>query len=137
MPWTPGPGHGFTGPGIKPWLGFGEDAETRNVETQLSDDGSMLNLIRHLLALRRRRPSLHRGTLAFLDAAPDDVLSYVRQVEGEQSTVLINFSSATRTFSVPSTATLLASTDGASLLTGASVSLAPHAAMVLDAGPDS
>ena len=137
MPWTAGPGHGFTESDVPPWLPFGEDADVRNVEMQLSGDDSMLNFVRQLLALRRRRPSLHRGTFAFLDDAPDDVLSYVRQVDGEQSTVLINFSSATRTVTVSSTAKVLASTDGASLLAGASVSLAPHAAMVLDTGPDS
>jgi glycosidase len=136
MPWTPGPGHGFTASDVPPWLPFGEDADVRNVEMQLSGDDSMLNFVRQLLALRRRRPSLHRGTFAFLDAALDDVLSYVRQVDGEQTAVFINFSDATSTLHVPPTATLLASTHGASLLTEGSLNLAPHAAVVIDPGPD-
>jgi hypothetical protein len=50
--------------------------------------------------------------------------------------VFINFSDATSTLPVPPTATLLASTHGASLLTEGSLNLAPHAAVVLDTGPD-
>ena len=134
MPWTPGPGHGFTKPEVTPWLPFSEDAETRNVEIQLGDAGSTLNLIRHLLALRRHRPSLHRGTITFLDV-PDDVLAYVREVEGEQTMVLINFADTAQTLPVSMTTRVLASTDDASLLAAGSLNLAPHAAVVVDPEP--
>ena len=137
MPWTPGPGHGFTDPDVTPWLAFGGDAGTRNVETQLDDPGSTLNLVRHLLALRRRRPSLQRGTIAFLDDAPEGVLAYVRRIDGERTTILINFADAGRTLPVSTTATVLASTDGDSLLAEGSLHLAPHAAVVVDPGPGS
>lgn len=137
MPWTPGAGHGFTEPDVEPWLAFGEDAETRNVERQLGDAGSTLNLIRQLLALRRRRSSLHRGTIAFLDEVPNDVLAFVRQAEGEQTMVLINFADTAHALPVSMTATVLASTDDASLLAAGSLSLAPHAAAGIDPGPDS
>ena len=136
MPWTPGPGHGFTDPDVAPWLAFGEDAATRNVETQLGEPGSTLNLVRHLLALRRGRPSLHRGTIGFLDDAPNDVLAYVRRFDGEETAVLINFADAARTLPISATATLLASTDGSSVLGDGSLNLAPHAAVVIDPGPD-
>jgi glycosidase len=112
MPWTPGPGHGFTDPDVTPWLPFGEDAATRNVETQLSDTDSTLNFVRHLLVLRRSRPSLHRGTIGFLDDVPADVLAYVRRFDGEKTAVLINFADAARTLPVSARAKLLASTDG-------------------------
>jgi alpha-glucosidase len=137
MPWTPGPGHGFTDPVAAPWLAFGGDAATRNVETQLGDAGSTLNLVRHLLALRRDRPSLHRGTIGFLDDVPNDVLAYVRRFDGEETVVLINFADAARTLPISATTKLLASTDGASALANGSLNLAPHAAAVIDPGPDS
>ena len=135
MPWTPGPGHGFTDPDVTPWLAFGDDAETRNVETLMGDAGSTLNLVRHLLALRRRRPSLHRGTIAFIDDAPDGVLAYVRRFGEEETTVLINFADTTTTFPISTKATVLASTDGDSLLAEGSLHLAPHAAVVVAPGP--
>ncbi|MGB5167472.1 MAG: alpha-amylase family glycosyl hydrolase [Acidimicrobiia bacterium] len=137
MPWTPVPGHGFTDPDVKPWLPFGEDAGTRNVETQLGDTGSMLNLVRGLLALRRRRPSLQRGTIVFIDDAPEGVLAYVRRVDGEQTTVLINFQAADRTLPFSATATMLASTDGDSQLADGFLHLAPYSAVVIDPGPGS
>ena len=59
MPWRDGPGGGFTVPGVEPWLPFGDLA--CNVEDQRADPGSLLHLVRDLLALRRRTPDLHGG----------------------------------------------------------------------------
>ena len=136
MPWTAGPGHGFTDPDVMPWLPFGDDAETRNVEMELGDTGSTLNFVRLLLALRRSRPSLHRGTIEFLDDVPDDVLGYVRRFNGQDTVVFINFAASDRTVPLSPTAALLLSTDRASLLQVGSAILAPHAAVVVDPGSD-
>ena len=51
MPWSPGPGWGFTSPGVKPWLPFG-DRKSRTVAEQRNDEGSVLLLTRALLALK-------------------------------------------------------------------------------------
>ena len=136
MPWTPGSGHGFTDSDVKPWLPFGADAETRNVEVQLEDADSTLNFVRHLLALRRRRPSLHQGTIEFIDDGADDVLAYVRRDDGEKTLVFISFANTPQTLAISPTATMLASTDGDSLLVDGSLKLAPHAAVVIDPTPD-
>jgi alpha-glucosidase len=60
MHWTAGVGAGFTAPGVKPWLPFGDLSV--NVETQQGDAGSLLHLTRDLLSLRRSTPDLGRGS---------------------------------------------------------------------------
>ena len=60
MPWRPGPGGGFTRPGVEPWLPFG-DNDVVNVEAQRHDPGSILHLVRDLIALRRAEPDLAAG----------------------------------------------------------------------------
>jgi len=61
MPWRDAPGGGFTAPGVEPWLPSGDLARC-NVEDQRADPGSVLHLVRDLLALRRRTPELHGGS---------------------------------------------------------------------------
>ena len=69
MPWTPGPGMGFTAPGVDPWLPLG-DRLGRTVAEQRDDSTSALSLTRALLELPRRRLSYE--TLA----APDGIWLY-------------------------------------------------------------
>ncbi|MBO0817775.1 MAG: alpha-amylase [Actinobacteria bacterium] len=52
MQWDASPGAGFTPDGTRPWLPVA-DHLTRNVAAQRDDPGSMLQLCRDLLALRR------------------------------------------------------------------------------------
>ena len=95
MPWTASVGAGFsTG---EPWLPLGEDYLTRNVETLSSDPGSILNLYRTLLALRRLRPSLAIGDISNV-AAFAGVLSYERRQGDERTLVRLNLSDASRPF---------------------------------------
>ena len=61
MPWTAGPGAGFTTG--RPWLRFGPDADTRNVAAQAADPSSVLSLYRRLIALRATSQALQVGTL--------------------------------------------------------------------------
>ncbi|HEY3240404.1 MAG TPA: alpha-amylase family glycosyl hydrolase, partial [Acidimicrobiia bacterium] len=76
MPWTPGPGAGFTAPGVRPWLPIG-DREGFTVADQQSDPASMLHLTRDLLALRRARAELHTGTYTRL-ATPEGCWAWRR-----------------------------------------------------------
>ncbi len=66
MPWSKGPGAGFSAPGVLPWLPYGD--LTRNVEDQRADPTSTLHLCRDLIALRRRTPDLQRGSYTSLPA---------------------------------------------------------------------
>ena len=52
MPWDASPSGGFTAAGVTPWLPLGDHA-VRNVAAQRDDPGSVLELCRGLLALRR------------------------------------------------------------------------------------
>jgi alpha-glucosidase len=143
MPWAPpstaGPGAGFTTG--TPWLPIGSTAEQLNVASELRDEGSMLNLYRDLLGLRRSRPSLRAGDQVFLDV-PRDVLAYLRTETGECSLVVLNLAAATRSLDLApvigpgwsSTPALLASTGGASVVPGHTLVLAPFSGAVLDPG---
>ncbi|HSH05764.1 MAG TPA: alpha-amylase family glycosyl hydrolase, partial [Anaerolineae bacterium] len=59
MQWSAEAGAGFTTG--KPWLPLSADYEQRNVAVQSEDEGSILNLYRRLLWLRRERAALNRG----------------------------------------------------------------------------
>ena len=61
MPWSPGPGAGFTSPSVEPWLPFGDIAAC-NVEDQRRDPDSMLSLCRDLIGLRAAVPDLRAGS---------------------------------------------------------------------------
>jgi glycosidase len=67
MPWTGGPGAGFTDPGVEPWLPFG-DVGACNVADQRDDPASTLHLVRDLIALRRQLPSLREGDYRALES---------------------------------------------------------------------
>jgi len=132
MPWTSRPGHGFTGSSVEPWLPFGDDADERNVEVQLADPDSALNLVRSLLELRRTRPSLNRGSMRLLDGMADDVLGYERIQDDERTTVLINFSTETQVAHVDPPGHVLISTEaGRDDPETATVTLKAHEAIVL------
>jgi alpha-glucosidase len=86
MPWSAEPGAGFTEPGVEPWLPFGD--LTANVADQRADPGSVLTLVRDLIALRRARADLRTGAYAQLDA-PAGAWAYRR---GEATIVALNLS---------------------------------------------
>ena len=69
MPWRNSPGGGFTEPGVRPWLPFGDIAAC-NVEDQRRDPDSVLHLVRDLIALRRRSPDLHSGAYRSVESTP-------------------------------------------------------------------
>ena len=88
IPWTPGPGHGFTTG--EPWLPFVEGSESLNAETQASDPDSTLHLTRRLAQLRDETPALVSGAQKPVDAGPD-ILAWTR----EDLLVAVNFSGRT------------------------------------------
>jgi alpha-glucosidase len=88
MPWTDAAGAGFTAAGVEPWLPFGDLAV--NVAAQRADAGSVLHLVRDLIALRRADDALHAGPYTPLDA-PDGAWAYRR---GGRAAVALNLSDA-------------------------------------------
>jgi len=94
LPWTADgdaeSGHGWRTP---PWLPFPRNASTHAAELQVGVEGSMFELYRTLLALRRSWPALRSGAMAL---APLDggLLRYERTMDDERLTVLINLGAA-------------------------------------------
>ena len=86
IPWEPGPGHGFTSPGVAPWLPIG--GVGRSVEEQRADPDSTLAWCRKVIALRRRIRDLASETQELLDV-DGDVLAWRR---GDATTVAANLS---------------------------------------------
>ena len=89
MPWSPGPGGGFTTPEARPWLPLSAQAGV-TVEEQRADPDSMLVLCRDLIALRRAEPDLAGGGYETL-AAPDGLWAFRR---GDRLAVVVNLSEA-------------------------------------------
>jgi alpha-glucosidase len=89
MPWSDQPGGGFTAPGVRPWLPFG-DLAAHNVEAQRRDPESLLTLTRDLIALRHATPDLCLGMYEAVPSPPG-VWAYRR---GEATLVALNLQDA-------------------------------------------
>jgi alpha-glucosidase len=94
MPWTREPGHGFTTD--RPWLRFGDDADTRNAAAQEEDPESVLATYRRMIDLRRQSEALRSGALRVVQNGTSDVLAWSREVSGERILVVVNFADAPR-----------------------------------------
>ncbi len=89
MPWTAEPGGGFTTAAATPWLPFG-DLAACNVAAQRDDPGSVLHLVRDLIALRKGSSELTSGAYETLPA-PAGAWAWRR---GERFAVALNMSDA-------------------------------------------
>ena len=91
MRWAAGANAGFCPHGVEPWLPMGGNLDTINVAAQAGVPGSMLELTRALLALRRERPALRRGGYGEV-RAEGEVLLYERVHGPDRLTVALNLS---------------------------------------------
>jgi maltose alpha-D-glucosyltransferase/alpha-amylase len=66
--------------------------EAVNVEAQQSDQSSLLNWMRNMIALRKLFRVFGRGNLKFLNAENRKVLAYLRQLDGEMVLCVANLS---------------------------------------------
>lgn len=92
MQWSPEPAAGFTA-AAEPWLPVADDYAERNVESQLLDPDSHLQLYRRLLRLRRASTALRRGSYRPLDPVPPACFAFERAGGGQRVRVALNFSS--------------------------------------------
>ncbi|MBA2576816.1 MAG: DUF3459 domain-containing protein [Euzebyaceae bacterium] len=65
MPWTPGPGLGFT-TAARAWLPFGNRVESDTVAVQRADESSTIHRYRRLVGLRRETADLHTEPVEWL-----------------------------------------------------------------------
>jgi glycosidase len=91
MQWSSDPAAGFTSAG-EPWLPVGSDYAARNVQAQLRDPDSHLNLHRRLLSLRRQSAALTTGSYRPVDPVPPQCFAFARCQGTERVLVALNFS---------------------------------------------
>jgi alpha-glucosidase len=98
IPWTSEGdderGHGWevdpdVEPSGRPWLPFPTNASTHAADQQVGVEGSMFELYRELLALRRATPTLRRGAMSEV-RRDGDVVAFDRSLDGEVVTVIAN-----------------------------------------------
>jgi alpha-glucosidase len=93
MQWNVAPHAGFASPEVvECWLPPNPNYRETNVERQLADPTSFLNLYRSLLAYRKSTPALQWGSYRPLDPVADDCYIYLRQAERQKVLVALNFS---------------------------------------------
>jgi len=109
IPWDDSPYAGFST--VEPWLPLNADWRTRNVAAQRADTGSLLNLYRSLLALRRAHPALSVGDFALVEAE-EEVLAYERRYGAERILVALNLGGRERPLPTEADGRLLVSTLG-------------------------
>jgi glycosidase len=128
MQWAPRPGLGFTTG--TPWEGAQSDSFTATVASEETDPGSLLNLYRRLIHLRRQNEALAIGTLVPLTAGSPQVAAYLRRSGTHAVLVVANLGAAASGVALVSDAgalrsgtyaarNLLAGPDGAALRVGA------------------
>jgi alpha-glucosidase len=93
MPWSGGPGGGFTEPGVTTWLPMA-DPSACNVADQEGDPASVLELCRRVIATRAGDDDLALGDYGSLPS-PEGTWAFRR---GAATTVLVNMSDAPAAF---------------------------------------
>ena len=89
MQWSSQPNAGFSSE--NPWLPVNPDYNQINVEKQALETGSLLNLYRSLIRLRRKHIALRDGRWIPLLNGMKGILAYIRKTEEEQLIVILNF----------------------------------------------
>jgi alpha-glucosidase len=111
MPWTSAPGGGFGPAGVSSWLPPYPDLATVSAEAQLRDPGSVLNLYRGLIALRRSAPALRGGGYETVKAA-GGCLCYLRSTDEQEVLVALNLGAGEASIELPRLGRLLLDTSG-------------------------
>jgi alpha-glucosidase len=137
MQWNGQANAGFSG--VAPWLPVDERYKTYNVETEKSDDNSILNYYRRLLALRHTNPVLLEGAYTALNETDPGVLSYARTYQGHSVFVVLNITGSPRKVTLDlaakglegkSASTLLSSFDAPNQVDLSAISLEPFSAWI-------
>ena len=123
LPWTRGPGHGFTTG--EPWLPFVEDAGALSAEAQEAEPDSTLRLTRRLAELRDETPALVLGAQTPYEAG-DGVLAWTR---ADELLVAVNFTADPKPLGA--TGELVLSSSAARKTASAPLELGPSEALIL------
>jgi alpha-glucosidase len=94
MQWNDGQFAGFSK--HQPWLPVSDDHQNYNVASEQADPRSFLSLYKALLKIRRESGALKHGSYRSLDLG-HDVFGFVRDLDLERYTMVLNFSGEERT----------------------------------------
>ncbi|MDO7887190.1 glycoside hydrolase family 13 protein [Hymenobacter cheonanensis] len=84
-----------------PWIKVNPNYVTLNEASEDKDSASVLNYFRRAIAVRKQHKVLVHGQYQLLDAANPNIYAYTRTLEAEKVLVVLNFSSAPRTWPLP------------------------------------
>jgi len=135
MPWDDGPNFGFSSaPEAQLWLPVARNGADVNVEAQLRDPESFLNLYRRLLRTRADSTALRYGSIDFISSPPaKEVLAYARRTADDHKVVALNLSDRPATVDVGVAGTVLVCTTAPAVgSAGPVLELEPHQAVVID-----
>lgn len=93
MQWSAAPNAGFTTG--TPWLAPPENYSVINAEAEQQREDSVFRFYQKLIRLRKERPVISRGQIAFLLPEESRVVAYRRWDETEELLVLCNFTAET------------------------------------------
>jgi alpha-glucosidase len=114
----------------EPWLPLASEDPGLTVERQRAEPGSVLNLFRSLVRLRREVPALAVGGYRSL-TAPADVFSFERIHPDGAVQVHLNFGAAPRELELPASAAVLLSTAGESRVADRVLSLRAYEGVIV------
>jgi alpha-glucosidase len=111
MPWNAGPNGGFSSAHESQlWLPACHEYETINVEAQLADPDSSLNLYRRLIRLRRQNPALSEGDYEALPRAEHGCLVFSRTAKHGRALIALNLTDRPRELALNGEGTIAFST---------------------------
>jgi alpha-glucosidase len=94
MQWDASANAGFSS--AAPWLPVPASYQTHNVESELKDPSSILNVYQSLLKLRHKNQALLEGEYIALNQDDPHVLSYLRRYKNQAVLVVLNMSAQTQ-----------------------------------------
>jgi glycosidase len=102
MQWSTAVNAGFSAPTTPElWLPLAPDYSQKNVETELQDPHSILNLYRKLLEMRSSHTALNSGSFQSIDSHNPECFVYLRQHEQERFLVALNFTDKKQSLELP------------------------------------
>lgn len=118
---------GFTE--VKPWLPVALEHLRLAVNVQEADPGSMLNYYRRMLAFRKTRPALGKGSFTLLETT-ESVIAYLREADGGRVLCAFNLGAAPVRMNLPDGAwKVIDDTGFAARIDGGAALLPPHQAL--------
>ena len=133
MQWNSTANAGFTAATVKPWIAVSPDYPQVNVETESSDENSILNTYKGLLKLRNENPAFQIGNLeVVMDYKEYPNLLVFSRSDGKKSfEVFLNFGSEKLEIKLPAIRKSIFALTGATISSDSKLELAANSGIVL------